>query len=760
MQRTAPVSRPSALWASALWAPALWASVFWGSVFWGSVFWALALNGAAAHAAEHMENVPRIEAVRVETDLAVDGLLDDDAWSASLPVGGFLQREPDELQPATEETEVRVVYTRTTLYIGVRAFDSEPAAIVAREMQRDGALFRDDAVAVLLDTFHDHRNAYFFETNPNGSRTDALVSDEGDDFNLDWDGIWRVASRLDTDGWTAEFAIPFRTLRFDPDLDSWSLQIRRLIRRKNEPTFFAPVGLEDDFFKISKAGHLTGLRDLEPGLALNVKPYITAEARESDEEGSAEDSEFGLDIKWGITRGLGLDLTLNTDFAETEVDEVQVNLTRFSLFFPEKREFFLENSGIFEFGTPRGRGGPLFRLFFSRRIGISEEGDPVPLDWGTRLAGKAGRWNLGLIEAHTASLSTADEEVAETDWTVVRVKRELGRRSSLGVLATLESPDGEADRSAYGVDWTVRPTNRLSIWGFGAGSDTGKNERENEDVAGTDGDKIFGSGVEWKSRLWEVTGSVVDIGEDFEPSAGFLRRSGVRRTAAEVTWEPRPATPSIRNLEFELEAERFERDDGSIESQEIQVDFFGLTSESGDNFSLFTQFKKEGLDEEFEIIDGVFIPVGEYSFQDYGLFAGSDQGRRWAVRGFVVAGDYFDGKRKQGNATATWRPSRFFRSVTSWNRADIELPAGDFVTNVVRQRLALAFSPDLSLSGLLQYSDVDEELALNLRLNWIYRPGADLFVVYNQTWLAPDRLSGLDSSDRRLTVKFTYLFQR
>jgi hypothetical protein len=716
------------------------------------------------HAAEHMDGVPRLEALAVETDLTVDGLLDEAAWAASVPVSNFLQREPDELQPATEETEVRAVYTRTTLYIGVRAFDSEPEAIVAREMQRDGALFRDDAVAVLLDTFHDHRNAYFFETNPNGSRTDGLISDEGDDFNLDWDGVWSVASRIDTDGWTAEFAIPFRTLRFDPHLETWALQIRRFIRRKNEPTFFAPIGLEDDFFKISKAGHLTGLRDLEPGLALNVKPYVTATAGESDEEGSAEEAEVGLDVKWGITRGLGLDLTLNTDFAETEVDEVQVNLSRFSLFFPEKREFFLENSGIFEFGTPRGRGGPLFRLFFSRRIGISEEGDPVPLDWGTRLAGKAGRWGLGLIEAHTASLSTAEEEVAATDWTVVRVKRELGRRSSVGVLATLESPDGEDERSAWGVDWTVRPTNRLSIWGFGAGSDNGdEGEAEGETEGAAEGkgeDTIFGSGVEWESRLWEVSGSVVDIGEDFEPSAGFLRRSGVRRTAAEVTYEPRSAAPSIRNLEFEIEAERFERDDGSVESEDIQLNFFGLTSESGDSFSLFTQFKKEGLDEEFEIIDGVFIPVGEYSFQDYGLFARSDQGRRWAVRGFVVAGDYFDGKRKQANATATWRPSRFFRSVTSWNRADIDLPAGDFVTNVVRQRLALAFSPDLSLSGLLQYSDVDEELALNLRLNWIYRPGADLFVVYNQTWLAPDGLSGLDSSDRRLTVKFTYLFQR
>ncbi|MCZ6508784.1 MAG: DUF5916 domain-containing protein [Acidobacteria bacterium] len=687
---------------------------------------------------------------RVAAPITLDGRLDEAAWAAATPVSGFIQREPDELQPATEDTEVRAVYDATTLYFAVRAYDSDPSAIVALEMQRDGRLFRDDAVAILLDTFHDHRNVYFFETNANGARTDGLVSNEGDDFNLDWDGVWSVASRIDSEGWTAEFAIPFRTLRLDPRLDVWALQIRRFIRRKNEPTFFAPLGLEDNFFKISKAGHLTGLHDVETGLALNVKPYVTAAVGDSEEEGSVEDSEIGLDVKWGITRGLGLDVTLNTDFAETEVDEIQVNLTRFSLFFPEKREFFLENSGIFEFGTPGGRRGPLFRLFFSRRIGISEEGDPVPLDWGVRLAGKVGRWSLGLIEAHTDSLSTEEEEVAETDWTVLRLEREVGARSSVGVLATLQDPDVGDSSSAYGVDWTIRPTNRLSIWGFGASSDNA------DSATGT----IFGSGVEWQNRVWRVESSLVDIGEDFDPAAGFLRRSGVRRTGAKITYSPRPEPEQIRNYEFELEFERFKRDDGSIESQEFQVNFFGLTTENGTTFSLFSQFRQEGLDEDFEIADDVIIPADDYSFQDFGLFFSTNQGRPWAFRGFAVGGDFFDGRRRRSNITGTWRPSKFLSSETSWNRSQIDLPAGDFVTNVVRQRVAASFSPDLSLSALLQFSDVDEELGLNLRFNWIYEPGADLFVVFNQSWNAPDALSTLESIDRRVTVKFTYLLQR
>ncbi len=548
---------------------------------------ALALLASGAVAEEHLDLSPRLEAVRIETAIELDGRLVESAWATATPMAGFVQREPEEFSPATEETQVTVLYDASTLFIGVRAFDSDPSAIVARELQRDAGLFRDDAVAILLDTFDDHRNAYFFETNANGARTDGLITDEGDDFNLNWDGVWRVASTIDDEGWTAEFAIPFRTLRFNPELEAWSLQIRRFIRRKNESTFLVPIGLEDNFFKLSRAGHLTGLRGLEPGLALNVKPYITASAGESDDEGAASETDVGLDVKWGVTRGLGLDVTLNTDFAETEVDEVQVNLSRFSLFFPEKREFFLENSGIFEFGVPGGGGGPLFRLFFSRKIGISEEGEQVPLNWGTRLAGKAGRWNLGFIQAHTGALTTDEEEVAETDWTVLRAKREIGARSSIGAMATLKNPDGTDGSTSYGVDWTIRPSNRLSLWGFAAGSDNAVQEdlEEGESPPGDD-ETIVGVGAEWRSRVWEVEGSLVDIGDGFEPEAGFLRREGVLRTTSKVAWEPRPRTEWIRNYEFELELQRYERPDGSVESQEFQINYFGLTTESGQSISL------------------------------------------------------------------------------------------------------------------------------------------------------------------------------
>ena len=360
-----------------------------------------------------------------------------------------------------------------------------------------------------------------------------------------------------------------------------------------------------------------------------------------------------------------------------------------------------------------------------------------------------------MLQARTDGLVTEEEEVNPTDWTVFRVKREVGARSSVGVLATRKAPDRGINGETYGADWTIRPTNRLNVWGFAAAS-SGRDEETGEPLDGA----IFGSGAEWGNRVLDIEASIVDIDSDFEPQAGFLRRSGVRRTASEVSYEPRPESDRVRNYRFELEYENFERDDGTVESEEIQFTFFGLTTEAGDSISVFTQFKREGLDEEFEISDGVLLPVGEYSFQDFGIFFRGDQGRPWALRGFVVGGEYFDGDRVQSSLTSTWRPSKFLRAETSWNHASIDLPAGSFDTNVVRQRLAASFSPDLSLSALVQYNDVDEELGLNLRLNWIYKPGADLFVVYNQSWSAPDGLSGLDRLDRRLTVKFTYLFQR
>ena len=725
----------------------------------------LPLSAARAQDGASPASTYRLEALRLEQAITLDGRLDEPAWRQAAVATGFTQREPDSGAPASERTEVRVAYTEKTLYVAIHAFDADPEAVIAREMQRDGGLFRDDSVIVLLDTFDDDRNTYFFETNPLGARTDSLVTDEGRDTNFEWDGVWDVKARRSADGWMAEMAIPFSTLRFDPSAESWGLNVRRRIRHKNEEVFWAPIGLEADLFRVSLYGALTGIEGVEPGLSLNVKPFAVASDSEmlrvppsggtaggspALEDGS--DFDAGLDVKWGVTRGLSLDLTLNTDFAETEVDDQQVNLTRFSLFFPEKREFFLENSGIFEFGSDPGSDSPLLKVFFPRRIGIGAGGREVPIEGGVRLTGRAGVWNLGVLGVATEAVEPSAGAAGTPNnlWGALRLKRNVGQRSSVGLIVTDREGDGDDSNLVAGLDFDWKPTDRLAFAGFVARSD-------DSDLASGD-DWAAGAGVEWSSPTWSVEGGYVEIGERFEPEAGFLRRRGVRRYTGEVEYQPRPDVAWLRNLNFELEAEVFTRRDGTTESSELQLEPFGIRFASEDEVTFFIERSFERLFEPFEIVGSVVIPAGDYTFYDVGLRFESNEARVVTADGSVSWSGFFDGDRFRAEATLGIRPNRFVRSQTTWEYNDVDLPGGAFTATVLRERLSLAWSPRLRADTFLQYNDLDELFAANVRFNWIYRPGADLFVVFNQTWDAPS-FSDLDRRDRQVIVKFTYLWQ-
>ena len=720
--------------------------------FYRSTILILLLWTAAAEA----QAPPRLQASAIDSSITLDGRFDEAAWQAADVATDFIQREPVPGAPAEERTEIRVVYDERTLYFAVRAFDSEPAKVIAREMQRDGALFRDDGVILLLDTFDDDRNAYFFETNPLGARTDALITDEGRDMNFDWDGVWDVVARRDDQGWTAEIAIPFSTLRFDPQAQSWGFNVRRTIRRKNQEVFWAPIPLEAGLDRVSLYGELTDIRDIRQGWSLNVKPFVSGRStQEEDLEGDLGDAksdfETGLDVKWGVTRGLSLDLTVNTDFAETEVDEQQVNLTRFSLFFPEKREFFLENAGIFAFG-PRGGSDQLFQGFFSRRIGIDDNGNEVPLDGGVRLSGRAGEWNLGILGAFTGSLSPDPGDdfspVPSTDWGALRVKRNVGSRSSVGMIYT-DKNDGTSSNRVYGVDFDWKPTTELAVSGFASASD--------DDEVGSD--EAFGVDVSWNSAQWEWRLGGVELGERYEPEMGFLRRQGRRRWDGGVEWRPRSQREAIRDYSIELEGEVFETLDGQVESYNFGLDPFGLQFANEDRGTTFYETSFERLFEPFEIVDGIVIPAGEYRFDAYGIRFATSESRPIIVRGRLQTGEFFDGDRDSASMTVVARPSRFIRTETriEWNQ--IDLPGGSFESLLVRERFGIAWNPNLRLDTFIQYNDLNEQLALNMRFNWIYRPGADLFVVYNESWHAPS-LSDLTTRDRQVIVKWTWLFQR
>ncbi|MGH7566619.1 MAG: DUF5916 domain-containing protein, partial [Gemmatimonadota bacterium] len=415
---------------------------------------AIALACPSALRAQEGTHPPvSVGATRVDGAPEIDGRLDEDAWSRADVATGLKQREPDEGEPASEETEVRVLYTQSALYIGVTLRDREPDEIVARTYDRDalagfGGPFGglegvpDDAFAFVLDTYHDHRNAYLFITNPLGNLTDALIENEGSDVNVDWDGVWDVAARRTADGWTAEFEIPFWTLKFHDDPRTWGFNFARVIKRRTEESLWASYGRDNGgLFKIARAGELHGLTGLDRSADFQLKPYALGEGRRADHEVDPFDEglelKFGGDAKWGLDENWTLDLTANTDFAQVEADVEQINLTRFNLFFPEKRDFFLENAGIFEFGSSGFGGPPPLLLFFSRRIGFSPEGE-VPLLGGARLTGRVGPWSVGVLDVVTAE----DAGQPRTNWSVARVRRNVGRRAQWGAIATARSPGG------------------------------------------------------------------------------------------------------------------------------------------------------------------------------------------------------------------------------------------------------------------------------------------------------------------------------
>lgn len=550
------------------------------------------LSAAPVEAPAAPASRPRVAALAIQEPIRVDGVLDEIAWQQAEVAGDFVQREPSPGQPASERTEIRVAYTQSMLYIAIRAFATNPDDIVGEEMQRDGQLFRDDSVVVLLDTFNDDRNAYFFETNPNGARTDGLLTDEGRDFNVQWNAVWDAAAQRNSDGWVAEMAIPFTTLRFDPRVDTWGFQVRRLIRHRSEEVFWAPLPLEANLFRISLAGDLTGIRGPEPGLNLRLKPP----------------------------------------------------------------------------------GTPLLKPFFSRRLGISPTGTVVPIDWVARLTGRVGEWSLGLLDVQTdATPLFRGVEVPQTNWGVLRLKRNIGQRSSLGVIATRR--DGEAGGQAnevFGLDATLRPTQRLSLDGFYTQS---RNSTQDPRPRAGD-DWSAGARAIWQGPVWNWGFDAFQIGESYNPEVGFLLRQGVRRYFPRFGYQPRPALRSVRNLNFGGAVDLYTDLDDRVQSRVISSDLFGVVFLSEDFVGLFGNSTLERLPGPFEIVPGVIIPQGEHEWEDAGVRFETNSSRPLSASGFLMGGGFFDGDRVSSQLNVGVRANRHLRSDTSWS-ATTSICSGD-----------------------------------------------------------------------------------
>jgi hypothetical protein len=714
-----------------------------------------------------------IRAIRLERALTVDGRLDDAVYSRVPGISGFIQQDPDEGAPATEKTEVWVLYDDRNIYVAGRCWDSHPERMVATEMRRDHfGIFNNENLAVIFDTFYDRRNAFFFYANPIGGIVDSLIVDEGD-VNKDWNTVWDAKTARFDQGWTVEMVFPFKSLRYagsGPQV--WGINFRRVIRWKNEFSYLTPVPNSlgpRGITKISSAGTLVGLETPPKSQNLELKPYgITSllTDREADPPKSNEfDGDIGFDLKYGLTRGLVADFTYNTDFAQVEADEQQVNLTRFSLFFPEKREFFLEGQGIFSFGGAQAGGGgggggrPLVQrgsagpnntpiLFFSRSIGLNSNG-VVPILAGGRVTGRVGDYSVGLLSISTDDHAPAD--AVQTNFSVVRLKRDILRRSSVGVLGTTRSvaTSGSGSNQVFGLDANLAFYENLRINSYYAVSRT--DELSGEDAS-------YNTELEYDGDRYGLTLQRLVVQENFNPEIGFLRRQNFQQNFALARFSPRPASIDwLRKISWQGSFEYTTDNDQRLETRVAKFSY-RMDFENADQFFLDASDSYEFLPEPFEISSRITLPVAGYGFRDVRLSYQLGPQRPISGNFAVQTGSFFSGSRDEvsyrGRLEIT--PQLTIEPGITFNW--VELDEGSFNTRLVSTRLSYTIDPRSFVAAFLQYNSTSNSLSSNIRFRWEYQPGSELFVVYSDQ--RDTRTSGYPGLENRsFVVKLTRLFR-
>ncbi len=718
----------------------------------------------------------------------IDGALDEAAWQQATPVGDFIQTEPTEGQPATERTEVRILFDNRAIYVGVICYDSEPGHLVTTESRRDSSLSGQDSFQMILDTYHDRQNGFIFGTTPIGLQYDAQVRNEGETIrggpptggtggnqggagagvNSNWDGSWEVKSRVTETGWTAEFMIPLRTLRYGPSPQTWGVNFQRNIERKRESVYWSPVSRIYSITRLSSAGELRSLELPSPrdfklipyGIASNTRNFT--DASQSAYDGNAD---FGIDSKIGVTSSTTLDLTYNTDFAQVEVDEQQINLTRFNLLFPEKRPFFLENRGLFAVGRP----GEI-DLFFSRTIGISSDGrgTPIPIVAGARLTGKARGFNIGLLNMQTDEVDqSATTTLAGNNFTALRISRDLPNRSSVGVIAVNRVATGDAAGSdnwnrTFGGDARWGVSEALSLSGFVARTNTPTAARS---------EYAYSGAFDYRTRQWESQLSYGEVGDDFDPQVGFLERPEGYRTVSGALRRhvrtPALARHGIREWEPHASYESywaFDRavgqPDGYQETATLHVDS-RLDFENGYSLgSTALNVQWEGLRKDFEVYPGVIVPAGDYR-SPYFLTMGSTDRRKWISAGFSAnIGGFLSGSQVSLTPSLSIRKEGVVTSTLRWAHNDIDLPEGKFTTNLVSARVTYNLSTLANISTLVQYNDRTKRHSYNIRFTWLRTAASGLYVVYNDTEgfdsAASGSFNGTGPVNRTFIIKYSH----
>ena len=738
------------------------------------LFLTVSLAGAFAAAAQSPRPEIRAHRLAEGESIVVDGAPDEAAWQRAVPATNFLQRDPDNGAAATERTEVRVVFDRDRIILGVTCFDSEPDKLLGNQMQRDQPFEADDRFMFTIDPFLDGRTGYFFEINPSGAMGDGLITSPtggggfGGEMEKSWDGIWLARVRRTATGWTAEVEVPFKTVNFNPDTDTWGANFQRTVKRKNEESLWTGWLRDEGLTRMSNAGRIGGINGISQGIGLDLKPYLLGAAGNAPGRNSPAtdgDADIGLDGFYNVTPSLKANFTINTDFAETEVDERRTNLTRFPLFFEEKREFFLDGSNFFEF--PGGNERP----FFSRRIGLTD-GVAQPILYGAKLIGQAGKQDVGFL--HVSTSEEAFErggtpvQLKGEDFTVARVRRRFGSQSSAGAIYTRRAPrDSLVDaRHTTGADVTIATPDFIRESTLDSGAwfvHTSKPHFISEDGDAPPDGPSYSYG--WHGSVskdpYRAEISFKEVQPAYDAALGFTPRRNYRSWNPELNWSPRFSNhPWFRGVQISSEADINLNLDHQVIDRNVRFTPMELEFHSGDSIELQLFKQTENLDEDFEISDGVILPLGSrYDWLRYQFVYDGAEHRARSGRVEFSFGDFWNGDRRELNLDLTLRPRPGISVQLSSEFNDVNLPQGSFTTKLYRVDARTQFSPWISLSNNIQYDSESREVGWQLRFRWIQKPGNDLFFIWTQNWLDFEKGTRLQTLDRRGAAKIVRTFR-
>jgi hypothetical protein len=717
------------------------------------------ISSPAAFAQQADNPPPSLQAAKLDSAPIIDGVVDGDvSWAGAGLATGFWQVQPNDGLPATQRTEVYVGYTNAALYIGVIAHDEDPSGIIVTDSRRDSSLADTDAFLFVIDGVLDRQNGYVFGTNAAGIEYDGQITKEGAGdnfgsgggaFNLNWDGAWQVSSRITETGWSAEFEIPFGTLRYGRgEVQDWGINFQRNIRRNNEIAYWAPLERNRNLYRVSRAGTLRGISP-PPQRNLQITPYILGRWRRGGSlEGSDSDSDFGIDVKYSITPSLTLDLTYNTDFAQVEADEQQLNLDRFNLFFPEKRPFFLENAGQFAVGN-----GQEVEMFFSRRIGIAADGNAIPVEGGARLSGKVGeRTNIGLLYMGTEAVA---DTAPANDFAVARISQELRNRSSIGAIFVSREGDGSylvpSDQDynrTYAVDGRLGIGDHAIVEAWAAKTETpGRRGR----------DDAFALKYDYSSSEWSHRAEYTEVGKDFNPEVGFLARTEYRKGSAFLMRRIRPDDLwGLLEIRPHVSYRGFWKFDGFQESGRLHLDTH-WEYKTGTEIHTGYNLTRAGVIAPFDIVPGVTIQPGTYDHGEAAIVYFTNRSKPLSFELRTTIGGQFGGDRVSLSPAISYRAGETFRSELYFNYNDFDLPVanGQFTATLARLRLSYSFTPKIQLQALIQHNDTSDKLGINFRFTWLRAANSGLYLVYNEV---DERGIGGLPAGREFILKYSYIF--